>query len=516
MPSIPNLSGDELTPETLVPRLGEYLLEKGLITARELQQALDYQNKKTANGQHRLLGHALMALGYIDRDTLDRVVVTQIFALHTALQEANRKLEQRVNKHTENLEKRLDQIHVSAELAEVVISTGNLQDLLNRTVDLIVGRLHFEHAAVFLIDKTGDFAVLQAASGSIGQIRNLGDYRLPTNSPSIIGWVASQNQTKIIKDSNQETLFVETKTHNSACTEAGIPISVNDKLLGVLHVQHHRAEAFDADALATLQTIANLIASFTQNQRYLEATEHNLKAMEKRLVVLETLDLVNKTISAETNLDSLFKLVHEQINKVIGDVDFLIALYSTEKNSIEIPFAVENGKFLHLPPFPLGQGLTSIVIQSKKPLLLGKDVELHAKELGARVVGKPAKSWLGAPLLVGGEAIGAIVVQDLNKEQRFDEDDQRLLSNLATQVAITVRNAFQIETAQRQAERERIAAEISSKLWASTDIHTILRTAIQELSQRLEATEGTIQLQVQDQPEEDAASTDNTSKGGPS
>ncbi len=311
-------------------------------------------------------------------------------------------------------------------------------------------------------------------------------------------------------------MFVETKTHNSACTEAGVPISVNDKLLGVLHVQHHRAEAFDADALATLQTIANLIASFTQNQRYLEATEHNLKAMEKRLVVLETLDLVNKTISAETNLDSLFKLVHEQINKVIGDVDFLIALYSTEKNSIEIPFAVENGKFLHLPPFPLGQGLTSIVIQSKKPLLLGKDVELHAKELGARVVGKPAKSWLGAPLLVGGEAIGAIVVQDLNKEQRFDEDDQRLLSNLATQVAITVRNAFQIETAQRQAERERIAAEISSKLWASTDIHTILRTAIQELSQRLEATEGTIQLQVQDQPEEDAASTDNTSKGGPS
>lgn len=514
MPSTPNPSGEELAPETLVPRLGEYLLEKGLITARELGQALEYQKKKAANGQPRLLGQALMALGYIDRDTLDRVIVTQIFALHTALQEANRKLEQRVNQYTENLEKRLDQIHTSAEFAEVAISTGNLDELLKRTVELIVARLHFEHAAIFLLDDTGDFALLRAASGAIGQLQNLGDYRLPIASPSIVSWVATQNQLRIIKDATQEPLFAEGAGHHSACTEAGIPISLNDKLLGVLHIQHHRAEAFDTDAIATLQTIANLIASFTYNQRQLEAAQHNLKIMEKRLSVLETLDLVNKTISAENDLDNLFRLIHEQINKVIGNVDMLIALYSKESNTVEIPFAVENGVFLNIPPFPMGQGLTSIVIQNKKPLLLVKDLEFHAKELGARVVGKPAKSWLGAPLLVGGEAIGAIVVQDLNAEQRFDEDDQRLLSNLATQVAITVRNVFQIETAQAQAVRERIAADISAKLWASTDIHTIMQTAILELSQRLGATEGTIQLQVSDDLEINASTTNNGNKGG--
>ena len=516
MPSIPNLSGEELATETLVPRLGDYLLEKGLITARELGQALEFQKKKAANGQPRLLGQTLMALGYIDRDTLDRVIVTQIFALHTALQEANRKLEQRVNQYTENLEKRLDQIHTSAEFAEVAISTGNLDELLKRAVELIIARLHFEHAAVFFLDESGDFAVLRAASGALGQLQNLGDYRLPVSSPSVISWVASKNQTRIVKDTDQEPLFSEGETHHSAHSEAGIPISLNDKLIGVLHVQHHRAEALDSDAIATLQTIANLIASFTYNQRQLEAAQHSLKVMEKRLSVLETLDLVNKTISAETDLDSLFKLIHEQINKVIGKVDMLITLYSKESNTIEVPFAVENGVFLNIPPFPMGQGLTSIVIQSKKPLLLVKDVESHAKELGARVVGKPAKSWLGAPLLVGGEAIGAIVVQDLKAEQRFDEDDQRLLSNLATQVAITVRNAFQIEMAQAQAERERIAADISTKLWASTDIHTILQTAIQELSQRLGATEGMIELQVPDSPEVNAVMSNNGNKGGTS
>lgn len=124
----------------------------------------------------------------------------------------------------------------------------------------------------------------------------------------------------------------------------------------------------------------------------------------------------------------------------------------------------------------------------------------------------PAKSWLGAPLLVGGDVLGAIIVQDQEHEHRFDEDDQRLLTNLATQVAITVRNVFQLENARRQAERERIAAEISAKLWASTDIHTILHTAIQELSRKLEASEGTILLQSPTEPEPSAMPANNGNK----
>jgi GAF domain-containing protein len=97
--------------------------------------------------------------------------------------------------------------------------------------------------------------------------------------------------------------------------------------------------------------------------------------------------------------------------------------------------------------------------------------------------------------MVGGDAIGAIVIQDLEHEHRFDDDDQRLLSNLATQVAITVRNAFQLENARRQAERERLSSEISAQLWASTDLHTILQTAVQALGTKLEAAEGSIHLQ---------------------
>jgi GAF domain-containing protein len=496
MPSIPIPTDEELVPEKLVPRLGDYLLERGLITSRELHQALEYQKKKASSGQPKLIGRALMELGYIDRETLDKVVIAQIFSLHSALQEANQSLEQRVHQRTLDLEKRLAQINTTAEIAQVAISAKSLDQMLSSIVGLIVQRMRFDHAAVFLIDETGKFAVMRAATGPLGQVQNLEDYRLPVGSPSVIGWVSANNQVCLITESNQQNLFFKGDLLPNVRAEVGIPINLGDSLLGLLHVQNSRGNSFDNDAITTLQTISNFTASLIQNHRLLETTQQNLKVMEKRLVVLETLDLVNKTISAETNLNSLYKLIHEQIIKVMGEVDFLIALSNNDTNSIVIPYAFESGRSMSMPSYPRGQGLTSILIKEKRSFMLVEDVERRAIELGVKVFGKPAKSWMGAPLLVGGEAIGAIVVQDFEREHRFDDDDQRLLNNLATQVAITVRNAFQLEAARLQADKERMASEMSAKLWASTDLHTILRTAIQELSQKLEASEGIIYLQA--------------------
>ena len=50
----------KLSPEMLVPRMGEYLIQKGLITPENLQTALDYQLKETDKGNSILLGQALI------------------------------------------------------------------------------------------------------------------------------------------------------------------------------------------------------------------------------------------------------------------------------------------------------------------------------------------------------------------------------------------------------------------------------------------------------------------------
>ena len=106
----------KLSPEMLVPRMGEYLVQKGLITNENLQAALDYQLKETDKGNSILLGQALIDLKYIDRSDLDQAVTEQILQLRSALQAANRTLERRVEERTAELQKALERVSELSQL----------------------------------------------------------------------------------------------------------------------------------------------------------------------------------------------------------------------------------------------------------------------------------------------------------------------------------------------------------------------------------------------------------------
>ncbi|MGD8759131.1 MAG: ATP-binding protein [Anaerolineales bacterium] len=119
---IPEAAPIDAPPEILVPRIGELLIEQGLITQSQLDSALAQQRKHTKTGQRRLLGKTLIKMGLIDRETLDGVINRQIFALHAALQEANRTLERRVQERTTELRNALERLAELNQLKANLIS----------------------------------------------------------------------------------------------------------------------------------------------------------------------------------------------------------------------------------------------------------------------------------------------------------------------------------------------------------------------------------------------------------
>ena len=112
----------KLSPEMLVPKMGEYLMQKGLISEEGLQKALAYQLEQTAKGNAMLLGQALIDLKLIDRSDLDQAVTEQILQLRSALQAANRTLERRVEERTAELQKALERVSELSQLKANFIS----------------------------------------------------------------------------------------------------------------------------------------------------------------------------------------------------------------------------------------------------------------------------------------------------------------------------------------------------------------------------------------------------------
>ncbi len=99
-----------LTPESLVPRLGDALVERKLITPGQLEDALQRQGELRQGGRKVLLGRILVEMGAINQETLDRIVTEQILQLRNALEDSNRQLEIRVQLRTQELRSALDRL----------------------------------------------------------------------------------------------------------------------------------------------------------------------------------------------------------------------------------------------------------------------------------------------------------------------------------------------------------------------------------------------------------------------
>lgn len=97
-----------LTPEILVPRLGDYLIEQKLITPEQLTYALQQQSAmRKTQPEAPLLGQLLVDLGILERAALDHAITEQVLQLRAALTEQNQQLEHRVQERTKDLENAL-------------------------------------------------------------------------------------------------------------------------------------------------------------------------------------------------------------------------------------------------------------------------------------------------------------------------------------------------------------------------------------------------------------------------
>jgi GAF domain-containing protein len=277
-----------------------------------------------------------------------------------------------------------------------------------------------------------------------------------------------------------ETLLVYPKQLGCE-TAAYVPIVQEGRLRGLVLIGARTGQVLNEDVIdafaRTVRLTLNSIVPVTASAEPVS----DRHALESRALQ----NLLSSAASIK-DLQSFYASIHEQVRTVVGDHGFLVALYDEKTNSIRVPYLFEEGRFSSIDTFPLGEGLTSILLRTREPLMLVEDTMRRATAMGAKIAGKPAQSWLGVPLLAQGEAIGAIVVQDTDAEHAFDEDDLQFLISVAQQVSGAMYNIHVLEASRRTALEFETAAEIARDISSSLDLDELLKKATDLIRSRFD------------------------------
>ena len=184
-------------------------------------------------------------------------------------------------------------------------------------------------------------------------------------------------------------------------------------------------------------------------------------------LLLEVADVVNTTL----DLNTILRRVGELVRRVIEYEHFAIMLLNEKTQELRIRFSIG------LPPevvercrIKVGEGVTGLAAQRRETVLVNDVLKApHYIETLPQV-----RSELAVPLIIKNRVIGVIDIE-ATRPGYFTEDHQRLLSLIASRIAIGIENARLYTRTSRQAKTLAVLNEISRDLTSILNLDQLLQ-----------------------------------------
>jgi len=170
------------------------------------------------------------------------------------------------------------------------------------------------------------------------------------------------------------------------------------------------------------------------------ALKQDLVQREAELAILNS---VQQGLASHLEVQDIYDLVGEKIREIFKAQIVMISFYDQETNTIEHRYAIERDQRVCYPGHHSPGGFRTKIIQTRQPLLVNANVAIEATRLRQPTLPgtQTPKSWLGVPMIVGGNVTGILSLQNLDQEYAFRETDVRLLQILAASMSAALENA---------------------------------------------------------------------------
>jgi len=336
---------------------------------------------------------------------------------------------------TERLDQQTRQLQAVITVSRAIVGSRDVDQLLDDMVRLVRETFGYYHVQIFLVDEDRGYATLRQSTGEVGQKLLERGHRLPVGSMSVIGQVTATGQPVVARDTDRTAVHRRNELLPDTRSEMALPLTIGDTVIGALDLQSAEPDAFDEDAIPTLQALADQFALAIQNARLFQQAEENLRELHD--------------LSMESTRRSWS--------------EFLIEAHEEETRQV--------------------YGAETKALANRRSQIVDRVLNAGSVIISTGADGKP--TFLAVPVVVRNEVVGVLGVEPEGPRE-WTQADLSIMEGIAQRTALAVENARLYIEAQRAAQRERMVSSIAERLQRAPSLSLLLESAAKELASALQ------------------------------
>ncbi|MGA1996794.1 MAG: GAF domain-containing protein, partial [Bryobacteraceae bacterium] len=354
------------------------------------------------------------------------------------------------------------------EVSAATSQTLELDRLLANVAEIVKTVLPYDLFAILLYhEKRRDLRIRYAVGHREEVVRNV----VITLGEGITGLAAARREPVLVGDVRNDPRYLNAV--DAVRTELAVPMTVRNKLVGVIDLQSTRIHAYSEYDRALLRLIGARVAVAIDNARLYHRVERQNRT-------LRTLADISREFSSILDLNELLATIAKSVRGLIEYDAFSILAVDRDAKALRHLFSIRYDRRVNIDNIPLGKGITGAAAESRHVVR----VEDTAKDPRYISSHPEIRSEVAVPLEVQDRVVGVMDIQS-ERVGYFTEDHVRTLALLAPQVASSLENA---RLYQQLATRERAMEE---DLKAARELQRVL---LPDASPEIEGLEACVRL----------------------